>query len=271
MINRITRQMIKGYLESFIQNMIYEKTESGFDPKQLRPPRQASKKGDLKPFHESLLPDGLLTITEFERSFSTRLGTTFEECARLIALDHHKDAKRQYRVVGSISLEAISRIEEIVSDIGSGGMKSGYQGYVEEIVDIAGKGESIVRSHTADLFIEKADGSELYFEIKSPKPNKGQCLEATNRQLQIHGITHERYPAVGAYFASAYNPWGVDKSTYKHSFSVNYLDLEDEVLIGKEFWDLVGGEGTYDEVLGIYQEVGREKGPDMLDQLALGY
>jgi hypothetical protein len=33
----------------------------------------------------------------------------------------------------------------------------------------------------------------------------------------------------------------------------------------------VGGPGTYEEVLSIYQEVGKEKGPDMLDQLALDY
>lgn len=271
MMKRNTRQLIKGYLEGFIQGMIEEKTVSGFDPKQLRPRRQESKKGDLKPFHESLLPDGLLTIAEFERSFSTKLGTTFEECARLIALDNHKDAERGYRVIGKISLQAIGRIEEIISEIGSGGMKSGYLGLVEEIVDIAGKGESIERTCIADLYIEKKDGTELFIEIKSPKPNKGQCLEATNRLLQIHGITHEKYPKVKAYFASAYNPWGVDKSTYKHSFTVNYMDLEDEVLLGKEFWDLVGGVGTYEEVLEIYQEVGREKGPDMLDQLALGY
>jgi hypothetical protein len=49
------------------------------------------------------------------------------------------------------------------------------------------------------------------------------------------------------------------------------MDLSNEVLLGSEFWDIVGGEGTYDEILDIYQEVGREKGPDMLDQLALGY
>ena len=52
---------------------------------------------------------------------------------------------------------------------------------------------------------------------------------------------------------------------------MQYMDLEDEVLIGKEFWDIVGGEGTYEEVLEIYQEVGREKGSSMIDQLALGY
>ena len=266
-----TRQCIKGFLEGFIQGIINKKTVSGFDPRQLRPTRQESGKGDLKPFHESLLPDGLLRIAEFERSFSTGLGKTFEECARLIALDHHKDAKREFRVEGKISAQAIGRIEEIASDVGSGGMKSGYLDYVQEIVDIAGKGKSVERSHRADLYIEKADGTELYFEIKSPKPNKGQCEEIANRLLQIHGITHEKYPKVQAYIAFAYNPWGLDRSTYKHGPALSYLDLEDEVLIGKEFWDLVGGEGTYEEVLGIYQEVGREKGPDMLDQLALGY
>ena len=34
---------------------------------------------------------------------------------------------------------------------------------------------------------------------------------------------------------------------------------------------LVGGSRRYEEILGIYQEVGKEKNPDMLDQLTLGY
>jgi len=271
MITKNTRQSIKGYLEGFIQGMIDEKTENGFDPKKLRPLRKESKKGDLKPFHESLLPDGLLRITEFERSFSTKLGTTFEECARLIALDNHKNAERGKRVTGQISLKAIKRIEEIISEIGNGGMKSSYPEFAEEIVKIAGDGESVERASIADLYIEQKDGTEIFIEIKSPKPNKGQCLEATGRLLQIYGITYKKYPKVKAYYATAYNPYGVEKETYKHSFVINYMDLDDEVLLGKEFWDLVGGPGTYEEILEIYQEVGREKGPDMLDQLALGY
>ncbi len=271
MITKNTRQLIKGYLEGFIQGMIDEKSENGFDPKQLRPLRKESKKGDLKPFHESLLPDGLLKVTEFERSFSTKLGTTFEECARLIALDNHKHAERGYRVTGQISLKAIKRIEEITSKVGTGGMKSGYPEFVKEIVKIAGDGERTERTSIADLYIEQKDGTGLFIEIKSPKPNKGQCLEATGRLLQIHGITYKQYPKVKAYYASAYNPYGVEKETYKHSFVINYMDLKDEVLLGKEFWDLVGDEGTYEEILKIYQEVGREKGPDMLDQLALGH
>lgn len=271
MITKDVRNQIKGYLEGFIQGMIEEATDNGFDPKKLRPIREASKKGDLKPFHESLLPDGLLKITEFERSFSTKLGTTFEECARLIAKSVHKNAERGHRVRGMITAKAIKRIEEITSKIGSGGMKSKYPDFVKEIVELSKDGHGVERVSIADLYIETKAGDEWFFEIKSPKPNKGQCLEATGRLLQIQAITYQKFPKAKAFYATAYNPYGIKKETFKHSFILNYMDLNNEILIGKEFWDLVGGSGTYEEILGIYQEVGKEKGPDMLDQLALGY
>src|SRR3989338_3003088 len=181
MINKETRNTIKGYLEGFIQGMIEEATDNGFDPKQLRPIREASKKGDLKPFHESLLPDGLLKITEFERSFSTKLGTTFEECARLIAKTVHKNAERGHRVRGVVTAKAIKRIEEITSKIGSGGMKSKYSDFVKEIIELSKNGSGIERVSIADLYIETKSGEEWVFEIKTQKQNKGQCVEPPGR------------------------------------------------------------------------------------------
>lgn len=271
MITKEVRNTIKGYLEGFIQGMVDEAKQNGFDRKQLRPLRKESKDGDLKPFHESLLPDGILRVSEFERSFSTKLGTTFEECARLIAKSVHKNAERGHRVRGVVTAKAIRRIEDIMNGTGSGGMKSKYPDLVKEIVELSKNVTGVERISIADLYIETKSGEEWFFEIKSPKPNKGQCLEATGRLLQIQAITHAKYPKAKAFYATAYNPYGVEKSTYRHSFTVNYMDLANEVLIGKEFWDMVGGKGTYEGVLSIYQEVGKEKGPDMLDQLALGY
>lgn len=43
------------------------------------------------------------------------------------------------------------------------------------------------------------------------------------------------------------------------------------VLLGREFWDLLGGTGTYNELLSIYVEVGKEKGPDIVDRLMADY
>ncbi len=36
------------------------------------------------------------------------------------------------------------------------------------------------------------------------------------------------------------------------------LDSDNELLVGKEFWDFLGGEGTYTELLNCFERVGIE-------------
>ena len=36
------------------------------------------------------------------------------------------------------------------------------------------------------------------------------------------------------------------------------FDLKEEVLVGIEFWDLLGGKGTYDDLLKVFEEAGLE-------------
>lgn len=272
MISNECKSKIQGYLEGFIQGLIDEfKPPTNIRPKDLRPQRLESKRGDIKPFHEAIIPDGILRINEFGRSFSTKLGTTFEEVARLIALENHKDAVRQYRVEGKISFKAIEMIETIRNSINSGGFDSTYHEYVKDVVRVSsGKGEK--RYRIADLYILTEDCNEIFLEIKSPKPNKGQCLEATERLLEFHALKKKTAPKIQTYYAMAYNPYGIEKNTYRHSFTTNYMDINQEVLIGQEFWEIVGKyPSTYNDVLKIYKIVGREKGPEMIDKLALGY
>ena len=272
MIQEVTREKIKGYLEAFIQKMINEhKKKSNLKATDLRPTLDHSTKGEIKPFHEALIPHGIMLMSEFERTFSTTLGSTFEEAAKLIALDYHGRAERGKRLSGEVTTKSIDEIERIKNAINKSGMKRSYLDLVDEIVSSSKSGKTEPRLVISDLYVHDNKGKEIYFEIKSPKPNKGQCLEVTERLLHIHAIRRVNQRSVRTYFAMAYNPYGNSKSEYKHSFSMKYLDLENEVVIGREFWDLIGGPGTYEEVLSIYREVGKEKGPDMLDQLALSY
>jgi len=96
MINEETRAAIKGYLEGFIQGLI-EQHRSGIRRAMVREAHavNSSSRGILKPFHEAIIPPEILRISTFERSFSTKLGTTFEECARLIALQTYAVAERE--------------------------------------------------------------------------------------------------------------------------------------------------------------------------------
>ena len=47
--------------------------------------------------------------------------------------------------------------------------------------------------------------------------------------------------------------------------------FDEAVVIGNEFWNIVGGATAYEELLEIYLEVGREKSKYMLDTLAFGF
>ncbi len=41
------------------------------------------------------------------------------------------------------------------------------------------------------------------------------------------------------------------------------LDLENELKVAHEFWDFLGGEGTYNDLLDIFERVGIELRPEI--------
>jgi len=44
--------------------------------------------------------------------------------------------------------------------------------------------------------------------------------------------------------------------------------MKNQILLEDEFWGIVGGKGTFGELLEIYREVGKEKGRQVMDRLA---
>ncbi|MDT7944082.1 MAG: TdeIII family type II restriction endonuclease [Dehalococcoidia bacterium] len=109
-----------------------------------------------------------------------------------------------------------------------------------------------------DLYLKSHNGDEWFFEMKSPKRNEDQAVGAVRKMLMVHGVRGAGPPAVQTYYAMAYNPYGDDRSAYAESIAKKCLDCDTMVLMGKKFWDLIGGPGTYEEVLGLYRQVGRE-------------
>ena len=41
------------------------------------------------------------------------------------------------------------------------------------------------------------------------------------------------------------------------------LDLKNELLVAEEFWDFLGGSGTFDNLLNIFERVGIELRPEI--------
>lgn len=63
----------------------------------------------------------------------------------------------------------------------------------------------------------------------------------------------------GAYYALPYNPYG-KRENYNWAFPARWFNMkEDEVvLIGDEFWEKIGGIGTYQAFIRAVNEVGKE-------------
>jgi len=270
MIESDVEDEIKKFLEKWIDEKINEiKSKTlGLKPTDFRPILKYSKEGRVKPFTGSFLVDGILRMNEFERTLSGGMGTSFEECAKLIAEQEFSVVKRGSVVKGSISKNAIDEIEKMVNEVTTKGRPKNYLEWVEKIVSLNLKDSIEERERISDLYLQDKKGNEIFIEIKSPKPNKGQCVEVLDRHLHIHAIKKGLKPKIRTFFAMAYNPWGNQRTDYKWSFSRKYLDMENHVLLGSEFWDFVGGPGTNEEIIRIYKEVGNEKGPKIFDELS---
>jgi hypothetical protein len=276
-ISSKTRQKIKGYLEGFIQGLIDE-----YKNREIIKPTSAaeylsrtSSNGELKPFQAALIPPELIRINQFERGLSTRLGNSFEECARLIALDHHKEVHRGYDLNVLVSAASLAEIEKqqqsYESAIKTKIQKPSLEKMIEAVLKAQKKTDLVSKTVRVDLHILTQDDQQLFFEIKAPKPNKGQCLEVLQRLLRFHLLSNATRPQIQAYYSMPYNPYGFNKSDYKWTQAKTYLPFNEAVVIGQDFWAMIGSDTTYTELLDIYLEVGNEKSKYMLDALALNF
>ena len=215
----------------------------------------------FKPFHMALLSDNLIRMADFERSFSTVMGLIFEGCARIIAETKFVVVKPQRNLTGNIPTKSNAEIDRVITEINKGNIFSNYEDEVRRIVEFTNHDSSadIEKSVITDLYVRDKNGDEVFFEMKTPKPNKEQCLNITRKHLWIHSIVRQSFPKTKTYYAMSYNPYGEEGNQYKHSFSTKYMDVKNQVLIGKPFWDFLGGKDTYEELLQVFSKVGVRK------------
>lgn len=212
-------------------------------------------KTDKKPFHKALLDEEIIKLSSFERSFSTSFGQKYvEEMAKILALESGAKAQRQYTTMASIYQGANDEVEKIIDDLKTNQRKPNWQNELNYIL-AHNKGRTIVRKIISDLWIER-DGREYFFSIKTVKPNLDQTRIAKLDMLLLKAHNRD----YKTYFALYYNPTGETQSEYDVSTPNKYFNMksDDCVLIGKDFWDFIGGAGTYEDLLTIFNEVGLE-------------
>ncbi len=217
--------------------------------------KRIKKEKTLKPFHELLLTKELLLASAFERSFSTSFGQgPIEEISKLIAIDSGAECTRQKEIQAEINKGATDEISRLLNALRDGSSKPNWNRELKRVCSFK-KGDYVTQRLIFDLWI-KRDGVENFFSIKTVKPNIDQTEIAKKDMLLLKA--HD--PKLNTYFSLYYNPGGEKREDYNWSIPSKIFDMKTDncVLIGKEYWDFIGGEGTYVELLSVFESVGKK-------------
>jgi hypothetical protein len=208
-----------------------------------------------RPFHEALLTKELVTASAFERSFSTSFGQgPIEEISKILAISTGAESERQKETRVNVNKGAVDEIDRILSALRSGDSSPNWKKEQAKVLAFT-KGDYVQRRVLSDLWIKRGT-IETFISIKTVKPNIDQT-EIVKKDLLLLKAHEKKYQTfLGLY----YNPGGEERENYNWSVPSKIFDMinDDCVLIGKEYWDLVGGKGTYTALLDIFGEVGEE-------------
>ncbi|MBK8454224.1 MAG: TdeIII family type II restriction endonuclease [Thiofilum sp.] len=219
-----------------------------------------------KPLYAALVPDEIFKGSHFERRFVTPFGGVWEKLAQVVANEVHGECVLGKTVNGTIAAERLRRIQEVLNNLEHSTSKQAKAtpNWQEELTYIKkGKGSLIPVSVVCDIYIHNIKNNECYaFELKAPLPNSDQTKVSKEKLFKL--LAMNETPITNAYYALPYNPYGQNKADYKWSFPRRWFDMCNDpcVLIGDEFWDFIGGEGTYKAFIKEVNELGliyREK------------
>src|SRR3990172_11265223 len=94
---------------------------------------------------------------------------------------------------------------------------------------------------------------EHFFEIKTVKPNI-DIFEKSKTKL-LEWVARKHSP-VKVFLAFPYNPYFPEP--YSRFTEMGMMDHPNDFLIGEEYWDFLGGKNTFQELLKIFDEVGKK-------------
>lgn len=214
-----------------------------------------------KPLYSALVPDEIFKGSHFERRFVTPFGSVWEKLAQVVATQTHGYCEMGHSITGNVGEERLRRIQEVLNKLehtqkGKNKTTPNWQDELKYIKE--GRGNLIPVTVVCDIYIHNAAKNRRYaFELKGPLPNSDQTKVSKEKMFKL--LAMDSTPVDAAYYALPYNPYGSKKADYKWSFPMRWFDMGSDscVLIGNEFWDFIGGDGTYAQFVKEVNQLGK--------------
>ena len=212
------------------------------------------------PFHFRLLGKDRMALYSFIHSLNTSFGTSiFEPVAVALAKTRFAKAESQHAPGNQISVGAQIVIQNIINNLSAASKDTNKTEEIERIRVACRKGEmNISPTVKADLFIQDSKGAMYLFDIKTAKPNLSGFKDHKRTLLEWCAIKLAQDPEaeIHTLIAIPYNPY--EPEPYQRWTLKGMLDLTEELKVADEFWDFLGGKGSYEELLNCFERVGIE-------------
>ena len=209
-----------------------------------------------------MVPDEIFKGSHFERRFVTRFGYIWEKLAIVAAQYGVGLAIQSHKITGTVKEQRLRRIAQVINELehavrNEARRRPSWEAELAYILE--GNGPEVPVTVVCDVYVENLETGESFaFELKGPLPNSDQTKVSKEKLLKLYAMTKPQVD--GAYFALPYNPFGQERQDYQWSFPGRWFDMQNDtaVLIGREFWEKIGGEGTYQAFIEAVNEISGE-------------
>jgi type II restriction enzyme len=215
------------------------------------------------PFHYRLLGKDRMALYSFIQSLNTTFGTSiFEPVAVTLAKNNFAKVQAQYIVGDTIFNDCQQKITEIITSL-TFSPKPDKVKELETLQKHLSGSINKLKPAKIDLFVETAQGEQFFFDLKTAKPNKGDFQKFKQTLLVWAGIayTQSKNLKVHTLIAIPYNPY--EPQPYQRWTIKGMLDDSNELKVAEEFWDFLGGQGAYNELLDCFEKAGMELRPEI--------
>lgn len=212
------------------------------------------------PFHTRLLGKDRLALFSFIQSLNTTFGTSiFEPVALAMAESLFEEAERQVKPQPAISEKAHIQIQKIMDGLITAEFEPNKKDEINKIRKVCQSGKmNNVKLTKIDVWLKKKNNELFLIDIKTVKPNIGEFKEFKRTLLEWTAAELANNPKakVNTLIAIPYNPY--EPKPYNRWTMKGLFDLKEEILVAEEFWDFLGGKGSYNDLLDCFEEVGIE-------------
>lgn len=215
-----------------------------------------------RPLYAALVPDEIFKGSHFERRFVTPFGDVWEKLAIVAANKGLGYGEKGHVVTGNVNAERLRRIQEVLNNLehsekGKKRIRPDWDNELKYILE--GNSTKVIPvTVICDVYAEDKENKKRYaFELKAPLPNSDQTKVSKEKMLKLYSMEPRQID--DAYYALPYNPFG-KRENYSWSFPARWFDMRNDkvVLIGDEFWERIGGLGTYKAFIEAINEIGEE-------------